>query len=151
MDESLQNVPCKERPRKIAALPGGWIYFRTWRSLRWFLVLSVPPIASSVFVWMNGHGFWQAFGCWILCFALSISLFVSLSSGMSSSNLGTYFRKTEPVRYWVEITVMSVVYCALCSVGYLWRWVGLTHMSRPESMGNKNFLGPEFLLPLSAV
>jgi hypothetical protein len=39
---------------------------------------------------------------------------------MSSSNTGTYLRHTEPVRYWTEIALLSVVYLALCSVGYWW-------------------------------
>jgi hypothetical protein len=105
----------------IAALPGGWRYFSTWRTLRWFLALSLPPIGSAVAVWMHGHGFWQAAGVWLFGFVISIPLFVSLCSGMSSSNKGTYFRRTEPERYWVEIALMVAVYIAVCCVGYFWR------------------------------
>lgn len=121
MNDDLRNVRCERRPRMIAALPDGWVYFRNWSTLRWFLVLSLPPIASAFAVWIHGHGFWQAAGVWMFGFAISIVLFVSLCSGRSSSNTGTYFRQTEPVRYWAEIVLIVAVYIAVCCGGYLWQ------------------------------
>lgn len=60
-------------------------------------------------------------GVCLLGLGFSILLFVFLSSGMSSSNSGTYFRKTEPVRFWADIGLLSAGYSALCFFGYLWR------------------------------
>ena len=92
-----------------------------WRTFRWFVLLLLPPIACAVAVWVHGHGIWQAAGLWLFGFAISVPLFVSLCFGMASSNLGTYCRKTEPVRYWVEIVLMVATYIAICCVGYFWR------------------------------
>ena len=121
MHDPLQDHPVSERPRMMGALPRGWIFFRTWRTLRWFLLLALPSIASAVAVWMRGHGYLQAAGLWLLGFAVAILIFVFCCSGMSSSNTGTYFRQTEPVRFWSEVVLLSIVYVALCCGGFLWR------------------------------
>lgn len=105
----------------LAALPRGWCCFREWRTLRWFFALSIPVVGSAFAVWMHGHGFWRAAGLLLLGFAVSTVLFISLCSGMASSNFGTYFRKTEPLRYWADVVLLSVAYITLCCAGYFWR------------------------------
>lgn len=121
MNEPLRQVPVRERPRMIAALPRGWLYFRSWRTLRWFVLLCLPGIGSALAVWLRGHGLWQALGLWVLGFAAAILIFVDFCSGMASSNIGTYFRESEPVRFWTSVGLLCAVYTALCCAGFFWR------------------------------
>ncbi len=118
MHEQLDHVPSDQRPRMIGALPRGASYFRRWRSLRWFLLLLVPPSASAYAFWTHGQTVWEAAGFLLLGVAPASLLFVFLCSGMSSSNTGTYFRHREPVRFWAEVAILIAVYIAISCCGY---------------------------------
>ncbi len=121
MNDNLQNIPCAQRPRMIGALPRGLVYFRTWHTLRWFIALALPVLASAATAWMHGHGPWLAAGLGILGLLVAVLIFVFLFSGMSSSNAGTYFRQSEPARFWAEVVLLCVIYIAACLFGFVWR------------------------------
>lgn len=46
---------------------------------------------------------WNAIGlfCTILAIPFLLVTYVSICNGFASSNIGTYFRETEPIQYWV--------------------------------------------------
>src|SRR6185436_14062302 len=105
MHEHLKDLPVAERPKMVSLFPWGASYFRAWRSLRWFLGLLLPVAGSAVSLWYHQHG-------------IGVSLIVALDSGMASSNWGTHFRQSEPRQYWLQVTVVGVVYLGLSCVGY---------------------------------
>lgn len=103
----------------IGLFPRTAPYFQEWRTLRWFLLLSLPPLVSGVSFWLRRH---QAGGAIFFGFvgvAMDAYLFTALCSGMTSSNWGTYFRDREPIRYWFEVVLLAAVYLALPAVGFL--------------------------------
>ena len=118
MHEHLKEIPVERRPKMLPLLPGGASYFRVWRSLRWFLVLLVPVAGSAVSLWSRKHGIGLSLIVGVLGIFVAASLFVDLCSGMTSSNWGTYFRQTEPKRYWLQVAVVAFFYLAISCAGY---------------------------------
>jgi hypothetical protein len=116
--EGLDQVPMAERPRMIGALPRGAVYFRTWQTLRWFLLLTIPLLASGIAWWSRKDSVWGFVGVCAIGGACLICLFVALCSGMSSSNNGTVFRHREPIRFWLDILLTTLGYFAMSVVGY---------------------------------
>ena len=47
--------------------------------------------------------------------------FVTLFSGMSSLNHGTYFRRREPIRYWLSVLIWGSAYVFVTIAGFLMR------------------------------
>jgi hypothetical protein len=74
-------------------------------------------LASAGAAFVRGR---NAAGTVVLVFGgtISVVLFVDLLSGIASSNIGTYLRRTEPVRYWISVAVVTLVYLALSIAGY---------------------------------
>lgn len=115
----LKRVAVAQRPRMLWLFPWGTSYFRSWQTLRWFLLLVVPIIGSALLLGFHRHeivgplfvGFVGTYG--------AACLFVELCSGMASSNWGTHFRQTEPVRYWIQISMVTLAYLALSSLGFV--------------------------------
>jgi hypothetical protein len=110
----LRDMPVKERPQSLAYYGLGARYFRDWSKLRWFLLACSPYLACAM-----RNGFFLSrwiFAGIIILFggALSYLLFISAFSGMTSSNWGTYFRDSEPVRYWLDMALIGLFY-----VGFL--------------------------------
>lgn len=118
MHEDLKDIPVTERPKMVSLFPWGAPYFRAWRSLRWFLALLAPIVASAFQLWRHKHGVGVAIlfgfiGAWA-----AATLLVTLCSGMASSNLGTHFRQTEPARYWSQTGFIGAVYLAVACLGH---------------------------------
>jgi len=124
MYEEFQNVPPRQRPRALGLLADvseeGLIYFRKWRTLRWFLLFAEPGLGSAAATWCRGHGLRNALAIGLVGLNVLMVAFVSVCAGMASSIFGTYFRNTEPVRYWTNVIVLSVAYVAICCTGFLW-------------------------------
>jgi len=113
-----EPLPPGSRTRMLPLFPAGAAHFRHWRSLRWFLLLVLPVLASSGAALIRGKGFAPALVVLVVGAAAAVALFVVLASGMISSNVGTYFRRTEPVRYWISVAVVVGGYLLLCAAGY---------------------------------
>lgn len=107
-----------DRPRSLSLLSYGGIYFRQWRSVRWFFLLLIPALASGAATVFRGVGWFPAIVIAVVAVSVSVVLFVELCSGITSSNWGTYFRRREPIEYWVSVTVLVLSYLAICSAGY---------------------------------
>jgi hypothetical protein len=119
MHDHLRSMPCERRPKSIPIFPHGWAYFRAWRTARWFLVLLVPIAASATATVVRGRLWWVAGLVAVLGLAVTSVLFVTIQSGMSSSNVGTYFRDREPVRFWADVVIFGAAYLGLAVAGYL--------------------------------
>jgi hypothetical protein len=114
-------VPVSQRPRRLSIFPRGLAYFKSWRSLRWFLLLLLPWLPNSIAAYLRGFGPFNSIGLFLVGAGLSIGLFVGLCSGMDSTNWGTFYRSTEPVRYWVVIAIGACFYLAFSVAGYFVR------------------------------
>ena len=116
--KGLESVPPSERPEGIPIFPDGLKYFRRWNTLKWFLALMIPVICSAVAAYVHGHGVWQAVGEVVLGSAFALGLFHTLCSGVASSNLGTYFRRTEPDAYWFDVCILTFAYLFIVAAGF---------------------------------
>lgn len=120
MHDNLRSLPCERRPKSIPVFPPGWAYFRSWRTCRWFLLLLTPVVASVVAAVVRDRPWPGAGVLGMLGLAVASALFVTLLSGMSSSNWGTYCRTREPVRYWLDVAILGAAYLGLALAGYFW-------------------------------
>lgn len=120
-DPDWRNYPVSQRPRNLQ-FPFA-VYFTSWRTLRWYLLLLLPVVVGAIAVWVRGEGWLGAVGNFVLGAALALALFITLCSGIETSNHGTHFRATEPVRYWLGVTVIATVYFVVGVVsGYFIHW-----------------------------
>lgn len=95
-------------------------YFLNWRYVRWFIFASVPGLASAIGVAVAlSRWKWAILG-FVLTELLVYLGFVTLCSGTVSSNLGTHFRSSEPIRYWIGVSVILAGY-VLVMAGI---WIG---------------------------
>jgi hypothetical protein len=85
---------------------------------RWFLLLLIPALASGAATVFRGVGWFPAFVISVLGVSVAAALFVVLCSGITSSIWGTYFRRREPIEYWISVAVLVLSYLAICSAGY---------------------------------
>jgi len=113
-----EEMPPAERPRMLSLFPDGTLYFRRWQSLRWFLLLLAPILASAAAVLYRGEGLPPALVVLVGGSAVAIVLFDVVASGRSSSNWGAYYRRTEPGRFWLSVGVFALGYLLLCTAGY---------------------------------
>jgi hypothetical protein len=116
--ENLDQLPVKQRPKMIPMFPRGIVHFRDWRSLRWFLVLTIPVFLSTGTTYWRGHTLVHAAVFGLFGMMSATWLFIDLSSGMSSSNHGTFFRRREPIQYWCVIGAVAAFYLCFIVVGF---------------------------------
>ena len=116
--DHFRCLPVEARPKMIAIWGGE--YFTDGRRLKWFLLASAPGLASAItnVVW-SSRWKWAIAGMigteWLV-----VAAFTALCSGMASSNWGTYFRISEPIRFWTHVGFMGLAY-TLVMAGM---WVG---------------------------
>ena len=99
--------------------PAVWRYFRRWATLQWFFVI-LTPLAAGVGLGARHRPdmspIISVFGVVVATF-----LFAQLCSGRSSSNWGTYFRRSEPGRYWRDVALVAAIYAGLIALAVLAR------------------------------
>ena len=117
MWSSLENIQPSKRPPNQSVFPDARVYFQRWVWFRWFLLLLLPVAQSAcVAVWRG-----QIYpACFIAISGATIAtfLFIDLASGATSSNWGTYFRSSEPLRYWLSVMVFAVAYVGISVAGW---------------------------------
>ena len=113
--EGLDDIPVRERPRSLTM--SGDRYFRQWKTVRWFVLLMIPVAASGAAGFVRDGTF---LGGAMLAMGTAVAylLFLTLCSGGVSSNTGTYFRSTEPIRYWLNVIALAVAYLFPCLAGW---------------------------------
>ena len=118
MHQKLRDMPVADRPKMVSLFPWGTPYFRAWRTLRWFLALLTPIVVSAFQLWRHQHGIGVAIFCGFIGVWVAASLFVTLASGMASSNWGTHFRQTEAAQYWMQTAFIGAVYLVAACLGH---------------------------------
>jgi hypothetical protein len=110
---TLEEMAPWERPASLSLLPHGREYFRHWRTLRWYLLMLALAAPAAIWLGLKVHPIATVivFGSAAL---IGMIPFVQLASGRSSSNHGTYFRKTEPIRFWRDTLLTLAVFVGLC-------------------------------------
>jgi hypothetical protein len=73
------------------------------------------PVGIAMTIAIQRHRMFAGLGIATIATVLAAVLFVTLCSGCSSSNWGTYFRSREPGRYWFDVAIGSIIYCAICA------------------------------------
>jgi hypothetical protein len=98
--------------------PGEWKYFVRWRTSRWFLLLLIPVAQSAVAAIWRGR---DNVGLAVALFGTAVAawLFLTLMTGVSSTNAGTLVRMHTPERYWAEISLVGALYLGLSVAGWL--------------------------------
>lgn len=77
------------------------------RALGVFLSVCVIILANGIAAGLSLHKWWSVLGI-AISLAAFLVLHITLLSGMISSNTGTYFRETEPIRFWISCAVVLV-------------------------------------------
>jgi len=104
----LKKLPVRKRPKMLSLW--GKEYYRDWKKLRWFLLFSLPGALSALWnSYILDRWKWALFGFVASQFLIAIG-FTFICSGMSSSNWGTYFKETEPLRYWIDLAILLCMY-----------------------------------------
>lgn len=123
--EDLKQVPVAQRPKMLPPFEWSEHWWRTRLLFGWTLALLVPVGASVFTLWGRTH---KVVDCCVIAIAglgLATILVAILQSGRVSSNQGTYFRETEPVRYWVSTFLVFAM--------YLWVIIGSVYR-KPENL-----------------
>jgi len=92
--------------------PAGVVYFRRWKTLRWFVLLILPVLASIAMVIVRGQ-YAAAVALLLLHGLMTVLLFVILSSGAASSTAGNFERHKTPIRYWLSVGAVAFWYGVL--------------------------------------
>jgi hypothetical protein len=78
----------------------------------------LPLIPSAAAAYLNGFGLFNSIGLFLLGMGFAILIFVALCSGMESSNWGTNYRATEPIRFWIGVAFLFLFYILFSIAGY---------------------------------
>ncbi len=109
--QNFKDMPVKERPRKL--LPAYSLeYFHGWYLII-FLSLLLLIVFNGIIAGVIQQSWWFILGV-LIAAAGYLAVFVSICSGVTSSNIGTYFRETEPVRYWITNGIITFIVCLVC-------------------------------------
>jgi hypothetical protein len=117
MSDDWENTPCADRPR-LPVFPSGLRFFGAWRTVRWFLLLILPVFTSAAGAYLRGRGAGSAVGLLLMGVGWAGMLFVTFCSEVSSSNHGTFYRRREPIRYWLTVGSFGLFYLLFSVVGY---------------------------------
>jgi hypothetical protein len=82
------------------------------------VLVLLPVLSSAGAAWVRGRAAGEVVLLLAIGVVVSVILFVVLCSGVSSSNWGTYSRRSEPVRYWLDVGILCLAYVGLCLAGY---------------------------------
>jgi hypothetical protein len=116
--EDGSTTPSAINTGRIPTFPRGVRYFRSLRTLRWFLLMLVPVSCSALGAFLR-HGIGiEVFGVVVLGIGFTAMLFVDLYSRVSSSNWGTFSRSQEPIHYWFGTGVWIAAYVLISVAGY---------------------------------
>jgi hypothetical protein len=113
--EHLKHTHVRERPTMLTP-PYSVKYFKG-RHLLMFTAVVLPVIINGILGGIINHTWWAILS--VIIGAGGMLVFhMAVSSGIVSSNTGTYFRDSEPVRFW--ISTLGVLIVVLLSGISLW-------------------------------
>jgi hypothetical protein len=94
-------------------------YFTGRKRITWFVLASVPGVLSAIWNAAISRWMWAMIGL-VLTEVMVLVGFTTICSGMASSNWGTYFRASEPGRYWTEVLIIAGAYAFAMTA----MWIG---------------------------
>ncbi len=103
----LRYMPARSRPKMLSVWEKS--YFTDGKRITWLVLASMPGLLSAIMNAALSRWKWAVLGL-IMTQGLVLTGFTTLCSGMASSNWGTYFRASEPVRYWTEVAIIAGAY-----------------------------------------
>ena len=104
--DHLKQLPVAQRPKNIA-LNFSKAYYNKSR-LVWLVLPLLTFIGNAAAAGMLQPSWWQLLPTVIGSLGI-ILIYNDLCRGFASSNVGTYFRDTEPMRYWLSILVPCLI------------------------------------------
>lgn len=95
----------------------------SWRDLtpdsrRLFVLLEIPLWFSALSQAYRRDDLWFGLGFFAILSVLTFVLTWELGTRCASSNHGTYFRDTEPRRYWMSVGVTALFWIVFVMAGY---------------------------------
>lgn len=124
-----KSVDALENQGSVAPLlPRGLIVFRTWKTLRWYLLLAAPVFVSAGVLYLNRRQLWGSAGILLLGLSLAFALVVELISGMASATSfemyglffdGTFSRSRNPILYWIQVGFTASAYLLVVVLGFV--------------------------------
>ena len=117
MLEDLEKLRPGDRPRSIPMWTIAAPHLRRWRTARWFVALLVPVMAAVITSIVRGQQPIVSICVALIGAGTAFGIFAELSTGVGSSNWGTYFRKREPVWFWLGVVPIVVGYLFICAIG----------------------------------
>ena len=99
--EHLKNLPVKNR-QKMLGPDWNKKYFQG-NYLIPVVGIVAAALINSMFALIYNQGLFEVILCNIIGIPAAVVVHLSIFSGFISSNTGSYFRQTEPVRYWFTL------------------------------------------------
>ncbi len=105
--DHLKNIAVKDRPKKLTT---DWNkeYFRG-RSLLSISLLIGLCILNNFLAIINGKALLAGVVCFSIGIAAALLFHVSIFSGFISTNTGSYFKETEPIRFWINTIILVIM------------------------------------------
>ncbi len=104
----LKKLPFKER-QKFLGPDWNKKYFQG-RYLFFVLLIVAITVFNSLLAIICEKGFLVILLCDVIGLPMFIVTHISIISGFISTNTGSYFRETEPIRYWFNTTLPLIGY-----------------------------------------
>ena len=104
----LKKLPVNERQKFLG--PDWNIKYFRGRYFFFLLLIITITVFKSLLAIIYGNGFLVVMLCDVIGIPMFIVSHISLISGFISTNTGSYFRETEPIRYWFNIAFLLTGY-----------------------------------------
>lgn len=97
----LKEIPVKER-RSMLAPDWNSKYFKGYCIISILIIAGISLVNGFLAISFD-RGAFEVIFCNIIGLPFALIVHLSIFSGFISSNTGSYFRETEPIRYWTTI------------------------------------------------
>ena len=119
MYEELQSLHPADRPSSLNQWTLAGPHLRSWKSARWLVLMLFAVAASAVASGIRGLPGLAAIFIALAGPVVALALFGTIASGISSSNWGIYFRRREPLQFWVLTGIWGLAYLGIALMGWL--------------------------------
>ncbi len=120
MHDELKSVACDRRPKSLSLFPSGLAYLRSWRQRAVLSALLLPVLVSAGAQFLREGKIGGAIVILVVGGIVTPLMYVAICARMISSNTGTYFRESEPTRYWLSVGVLVFGYLGFSAAGHIY-------------------------------
>ena len=120
MHDELKSVACDRRPKSLSLFPGGLAYLRSWRQRAVLAALLLPVFGSAGAQFLREGKIGGSIVILVIGGVVTPLMYVAICARMISSNTGTYFRESEPIRYWLSVSILIIGYLGFASAGHIY-------------------------------